>query len=70
MACHSAVLGGASDWLKQISHVVQQIRSTTNICVVTRHRCGVFAVVPQTPFRRKTSSGVAKCRLFTGVRIL
>ena len=64
------LIGCASDWFKQIFHVVQQIRSTTNNCVVTRHQYGIFAVVPQTPFRRKTSSGVAKCRLFTGVRIL
>ena len=43
----------------------QPIRSTTPICVVTRHQYGISALVAQTSFRRKTGGGVAKCRLFS-----
>ena len=31
-------LGSASDWLNQISHAARPIRSTSKICVVTRHQ--------------------------------
>ena len=67
MTYRNPVLGSASDWLKQVSHAVRQIRSTTNICVVTRRHYGIFAVVAQTPFRREASGGVVKCLLFSGV---
>ena len=56
-------LGSASD-LKQISHAARPIRSTTQIWVVTRHKYGISALVPQTSFGGKTSRDVAKCRLF------
>ena len=32
---------------------------------VTRHQCGISALVSKTSFRRVTSGGVAKCRLFS-----
>ena len=44
------------------------IRSTTQIWVVTRHQCGLSAVVPQTSFRGETIGGFAKCRLFSQAR--
>ena len=39
------------------------IRSTT--LGSTRHQCGISALVSQTSSRGETSSGVAKCRLFS-----
>ena len=35
------------------------------IWVVTRHQYGISLLVSQTSFRRETSGGVAKCRLFS-----
>ena len=64
MTCHYPDLGRASDWLKQISHTAQPIRSTTQIWVVTQHQYGISALVSQTSFCRKTSGGVSKCWLF------
>ena len=43
----------------------QPIRSTKQIWVVTRHQYGISLLVSQTSFRRETSGGVAKCRLFS-----
>ena len=62
---HYPDLGSVCDWLKQISHVVQPIRSTTQIWVVTRHQYGLSALFPQTSFRRETSGGIVKCWLFS-----
>jgi len=61
---HHPVLGSATDWLKKISHAARPTRRTTRIWVVMHHQCGISALVSQTPFRRETSGGVAKCRLF------
>ena len=55
----------ASDWWNQISHAVQPFRSTTEIWVVTRHQCGISALLSQTSFSEETSGTVAKCRLFS-----
>ena len=44
-----------------------QPESTTQIWVVTRDQYGISALVPQTSFRGETTSGVAKCRLFSQV---
>ena len=35
---------------------------------MTRHQCGISALVSWTSFRRETSGGVAKCRLFSQSR--
>ena len=35
------------------------------IWVVTRHQCGISALVSQTSFRGEASGGVAKCRQFS-----
>ena len=64
MTCHNPDLGGASDWLKQIYHAAQPIRSTTLIWTVTHHQYGISTIVSQTSFREETSDGLAKCRLF------
>ena len=57
MTRHYPELGGASDWLNQISYAVRPIRSTTQTWVVTCHQYGISALV--------SSGSVAKCRLFS-----
>ena len=57
--------GSASDWLNQISHAAQPIRSTTQVWEVTGHQYGISALISKTPFDRETSGSVAKCRLFS-----
>ena len=55
-----------SDWLNQNSHATRPIKSTKQIWVVRRHQYGISALVSQTSFGGKTSSGsVAKCWLFS-----
>ena len=58
-------LDSVSDWFKQISFATRQIRSTTQIWVVTPHQYGISALVSQTSFGGETSGSVAKCRLFS-----
>ena len=65
MMHHYPDLGSASDWLKQISHVVRPIRSTIQIWVVMHHHYGLSAIVCQTSFRGETTGGVMKCQLFS-----
>ena len=65
MTCHFPHLGSASDWLNQISHTAQPIRSGTQIRVVTRHQYGISAPVSQMSFGKETSSRIAKCPLFS-----
>ena len=50
--------------LKQISHVARPIRSITQIWVVLHLQYGISALVFQPSFRRGTSGGFAKWRLF------
>ena len=47
MTSHYPDLGGASDWLKQVSLLAR----LTQIRVETRHQCGISALIPQTSFR-------------------
>ena len=49
-------------------NLIQPIRSTTQIWVVMRHQYGISALVSQKSFGGETSSGVAKCRLFSQAR--
>ena len=71
MTRHYPDLGGASDWLNQISHAARPIKSTTQIWVVTRHQDRISALVSQTSFGGETSGSVAKCRLFShaGIKV-
>ena len=57
MTRHYPDLGGASDWLNQISHAARPL--------MTRHQYGISAPVSQTSFGGETSGSVAKCRLFS-----
>ena len=43
----------------------QPIRPTTQIWVVKGHQYGIFVLISQTSFRRETSCGLVKCRLFS-----
>ena len=65
MTRHYQDLGSASNWLNQIFHAAQPIRSTNQIWVVTRHQYGISALVSQASFRVETSGAVAKCRPFS-----
>ena len=49
MTLHYPDLNSVSDWLKQISHAVRPIRSTTLMWVVTRHQYGMSTLVSQIP---------------------
>ena len=64
MKRHCPDLVSAYDWPKKIFHAARSIRSTNQIWVVTRHQYGISALV-STSFRRETSGGVSKCRLFS-----
>ena len=65
MTRHYPDLGSASDWSCRVGNLIQPIRSTTQIWVVTRHQYEISALVSQTSFGGKTSGSVAKCRLFS-----
>ena len=69
MTCHYPDLGSASDWLCRVGNLIQPIRSTTKIRVVTRCQYRISALVSQTSFGRETSGSVAKCRLFSQARV-
>ena len=49
-------------------NLLQRIRNTTHIWVVTRNQYGISALVSQTSFRGEISGGVSKCRLFSEAR--
>ena len=65
ITCHYPDRGSASDWSCWVGKLIQPIRNTTQIWVVMRHQYGISALVSQTSFGRKTSGGVAKCRLLS-----
>ena len=64
MMFHYLDLGSDSDWSCHVGNLIQPIRSTTQIWVVTRHQYGISVLISQTSFGRETSCSVAKCRLF------
>ena len=55
---------------RAMGKLIQPIRSTTQIWVVTRHQYGISALVSQTSFGGETSGSVAKCRMFSQVSAL
>ena len=65
MTRHCPDLGSASDWSCRVGNLIQPIRGTTQIWVLTRHQCGISALVSQTSFGGETRGNVAKCRLFS-----
>ena len=58
-------LGGASDWSCRVENLIQPMRGTTQIWLVTRHQYGISVLVSQTSFGGETSGGVVKCWLFS-----
>ena len=61
MMCNYPDLGGASDWSCHVGNLLQPIRSTTRIWMVTHHQYGISALVSQTSHHRGTSGGIVKC---------
>ena len=53
MTRHYPDLGSASDWSCRVGNLIQPIRRTTQIWVVTRHQYGISAVMSKTSFRGK-----------------
>ena len=52
-------------WSWLVGNLLQPIRSTSQIWVVTRHQFGIPRLVSQTLFRGATSGGVEKSRLYS-----
>ena len=69
MTRHYPDLDSVSEWSQGVGSLLQPIRSTTQIWVVTRHQYGISALVSQTSFRGETVGCVAKRRLFSQARI-
>ena len=65
MTRHYPYLDSASDWSCRVGNLIQPIRSTSQIWVVTRHQYGISALVSRTSFGGETSGSVAKCWLFS-----
>ena len=65
MTRHYPDLSNASDWSCRVGNLIQPIRGTTQIWVVTRHQYGISALVSQTSFGGETSGSVTKCQLFS-----
>ena len=64
MTCCYSDLGGASDWSGPERDLLQPIRSTTEIWVVTRAAWN-FRARSSDFIWRETSGGVGNCRLFS-----
>ena len=70
MTRHYTDLSSASDWSCRVGNLIQPIRSTSQIWVVTRHQYGIAALVSKGSFGGKTSCSVAKCRLFSQATLI
>ena len=53
MTCHYPDLDGASDWSCRVRNLIQPIRSTSQIWVVTRHQYGISVLFSQKSFGGK-----------------
>ena len=69
MTRHYSDLGSASDCFCYEGNLLQPIRSTTQVWVVTRHQNAISTLIPQTSFRGETSDGLAKYQLFSQAKI-
>ena len=70
MMHHNPDLDSASDWLCLMGNLIQPIRSTTQVRVVSHHQYGISALVSQTSFGGETSGSVAKFRLFSQAKVM
>ena len=62
---HKISIQTASDWSCCMGNLLQPIRSTTQIWVVTHHQYGISALISQTSFWGETSGRVVKFQLFS-----
>ena len=60
-------LDSASDWSCRLWNLLQPIRSTAQIWVVTRHLYGISALVSQTSFEEKLSVASRNVSCFLGL---
>ena len=65
MTCSYPDLESASDWSCRVGNLLQPIRSTTRIWIVTHHQYGMSALVSHTSHRGETSDGITKCWPFS-----
>ena len=68
MTRHYPDLGSASIWLCRLWNLLQPIRSTTQIWIVTCHQYGISVLVSQMSIRGETIDGVTKCCTFSQAR--
>ena len=66
---HYPDLGSASDCLCRMRNLLQPIRSTTQIWIVTRHQHGISALVSQTSFHGESGGGFGGCFLRLAVTL-
>ena len=69
MTHHYPDLGSASDWSYRMGNLIQPIRSTAQIWVVTSQWHGISALDSQTSSGRETSCSVAKCGRFLRIAL-
>ena len=70
MTCHFPDFGSASERSCCEGNSLQPIKSTTRICLITRHQHGISALVPKMSFRGETWGVVAISRLFSQARAM
>ena len=68
MMRHYTDLGSASDWLCHEGNLLQPIRSTTQIGVVTGHQYEISALIPQMSFLGKPAQRYPARRIFLDSR--
>jgi len=69
MTRHYPDVGGAYDWSGREGNLLQSIRCTTQIWVVTNNQYGISVLISQTSFRGETNGSVVKCRLFSEANV-
>ena len=62
-------MGRAYDWSGREGNLLQPIRCTNQIWVVTHYQYGISALISQTSFLGDTSGDVVKCRLFSEANV-
>ena len=63
-------LGSTSEWLVNEGNLLQSIRSTTLIWVVTCHQYGISWLIPWRSFCGECNGRHAKCQLFSRLAFL
>ena len=68
MMCHYPDLASVFCWQIRERNLLQPIKSTIQIWVVTRHQYGISALVAQTSFRGETSGDIVNVDCFLRLR--